>query len=697
MLCFRGNKGHKVVPKKKKVKATTSTSTSTSTSTNQTSTSRTRKGTDTDTDTATATQRRNKMPTKKMRPSPGRYSNSPPSPSQKCNPEQRPPIQPPRQPSKVARTNDMSAQSGSFYGRVNSAITSGFEDDSSATAVQNRTNKPQDYSSSNTAHSQEYDTTPVPSTQAHFRYQRPSFLDEFEFTAESHRDIVVAHGFTSALSPRQGYHPTPASILNFADFDLENTGTKISDIRHNNTSSNEQPIASTAATASSSSSPSASPYLDLPESPDSDAVTVSAIGSRECIACSDMKAPDSFPDFVTSKCTHTPSICLDCMVRSIQVAIKSEYWNEISCDECKERLEHNDIQRLADEQTIAKYEYSTQADRIRLTSYRYERQALRAAVADEENFFWCTSDCGSGQIHDSGSAQPIVVCIKCNHRSCFRHGVNWHEDLSCDEYDRLQEDPEFRSYMELENERWEEAQAAQEAQKEADLDVARRLDAEENAEIERQEAQDRRAREREREREQELERQRNQERQLERARERHRNQERQQELERETQERQRERARERQRNQERQRVLEQENHKRQQEQKRERQERQREQKREKQERQRELQRERQRNQEVQRQLELERYQRQRQLEQERHQRQRELERERQRNQERQRQLVQERQRSLRENASRRNAAEERRKIAARRREEEAKSNATLRTTTKPCGGCGWAIEKISGW
>ncbi|KAF5651791.1 hypothetical protein F25303_3908 [Fusarium sp. NRRL 25303] len=587
MLCFRRNKGHKVVPKKKKVKATTSASTST----NQTSTPRTRNGTDTD--TATVTQRRNKVTAKKTRPSPGRYSNSRPSPSQKRNPEQRPPIQPPHQQSKVARTNDMSVQNSSFYERINSAITGGFEDDSSATAVQNRTNKPQDSSSSNTAQSQAYDTAPVPSTQAHFRYQRPSFLDEFDFTAESHRDIVVAHGFTSALSPRQGYHPAPASILNFADFDLENTGTKISDIRHNNTSSNEQPIASTAATASSSSSSSASPYLDLPESPDSDAVTILS------------------PRNARTLLLYAWIVC---------------------CDECKERLEHNDIQRLADEQTISKY----------------ERQALRAAVADEENFFWCTSDCGSGQIHDSGSAQPIVVCIKCNHRSCFRHGVNWHEDLSCDEYDQLQEDPEFRSYMELENERWEEAQAAHEAQEEADLDVARRLEAEENAEIERQEAQDRREREREREREQELERQRNQERQRERARERQRNQERQQELERETQERQRARARarERQRNQERQRVLEQENHKRQQEQKRE-----------KQERQRELERERRRNQEM-----------QRQLEQERHRRQREQ-----------------------------NAAEERRKIAARRREEEARSNATLRTTTKPCGGCGWAIEKRSGW
>ncbi|KAF5247948.1 hypothetical protein FANTH_6229 [Fusarium anthophilum] len=631
MLCFRRNKGYKVVPKKKKVKATTSTSTST----NQTSTPRTRNGTGTG--TGTGTHRRNKATANKTRPLPDRYSDSRPSPSQKRNPEQRPPIQPPRQQSKVARTNDMSAQNSSFYGRVNSAITRGFEDDSSATAVQNRINKPQESSSSNTAQSQAYDTTPVPSTQVHFRYQRPSFLGDVDFTAESRRDIVVAHGLTSALSPRQGYRPTPASISNFADFDLENTDTKISDIRHDNISSHEQPITSIAAAASASSSTSAGPYLDLPESPDGDAVTASAIGSRECLACSDMKAPNSFPDFVTSKCTHTPSICLDCMVRSIQVAMKTEYWNEISCDECKEKLQYNDIQRFADEQTIAKY----------------ERQALRAAVADEENFFWCTSDCGSGQIHDSGSTQPIVVCIKCNHRSCFRHGVNWHEDLSCEEYDRLQDDPEFRSYLELENERWEEAQAAQGAQEEADRDVARRLAAEEIAETERQEAQARRARERERERE----------------RERHREQER----ERETQQRQRERAHERQRNEERQR-----------EQKRERQEIQRERER--------------RNQERQRQLEQERHKGQRQLEQQNQKRQRE--RERQRDQERQRQVERERhqrQRALRETASSRNAAEERRKIAARKREEESRSYATMRATSKPCGGCGWAIERSFGW
>ncbi|EXM07046.1 hypothetical protein FOIG_03643 [Fusarium odoratissimum NRRL 54006] len=531
MLCFKGSKGYKVVPKKKEVKAATSASTSTST--NQTSAPRTRNGTGTG--TAAVTQPTNRVAAKSTRPSPDRsrnppYSNSRPSPSRRHNTEQGPPIQPPRQQSKVARTNNMASQNGIFYGRADSAITSGFGDDESATAVQNPTSKSQGSSSSNTAQSQAHDRIP----------------------------------------------------------------------------SHERPVINTAAAAaSSSSSSSASPYVDLPESLDSDATTTRAIDRRECIVCSDIKATDSFPDFVTSKCTHTPSICLDCMERSIQVGMKSKRWTDIRCDECQENLEYNDIQRFADEHTIAKY----------------ERQALRAAVEEDENFFWCTSDCGSGQIHDSGSAQPIVVCIKCSHRSCFRHGVNWHEDLSCEEYDRLQEDPDFRGHLELENERWSKAQAAQAAQEEADRDLASRFVAKEKAKIKRQEAQDQRERERERER---------QKSQRERERERQKYQERRRELEREKQERQRLRVRERQENQERQR---------------------------------ERARERQKNQE----------------------RQRELERERQ-----------ERQRALREKASAQKAAEERRQIATRRKMEEAKSIATLRATTKPCGGCGWAIEKNSG-
>jgi hypothetical protein len=52
------------------------------------------------------------------------------------------------------------------------------------------------------------------------------------------------------------------------------------------------------------------------------------------------------------------------MERSIQVGMKSKRWTDIRCDECQENLEYNDIQRFADEQTIAKYECGTQTDGI---------------------------------------------------------------------------------------------------------------------------------------------------------------------------------------------------------------------------------------------------------------------------------------------------------------------------------------------
>ncbi|RFN51532.1 ring finger domain-containing protein [Fusarium flagelliforme] len=155
--------------------------------------------------------------------------------------------------------------------------------------------------------------------------------------------------------------------------------------------------------------------------------------------------------------------CLDCIQLSIESDLSSKLWTEIRCPECTELLEYADIQRYANEQTFSKY----------------ETIALRAAMSEADNFVWCTSGCGSGQIHESGTAQPIVTCLHCNHRSCFHHNVAWHENLSCEEYDQLLADPEnFRSRLELENERWSEEQ---QAQLEADRAMAQNLLAEDQA------------------------------------------------------------------------------------------------------------------------------------------------------------------------------------------------------------------------
>lgn len=115
-------------------------------------------------------------------------------------------------------------------------------------------------------------------------------------------------------------------------------------------------------------------------------------------------------------------------------------------------------------------------------------------MAEAENFFWCTSGCGSGQIHESGQDQPIVICLHCNHRSCFHHNVAWHQGLTCDEYDQLLADPDnFRSKLEIDNEAWA---AAQEAQLEADRAMAQGLLEEERRVREMRELREREERER---------------------------------------------------------------------------------------------------------------------------------------------------------------------------------------------------------
>ncbi|KAL7819223.1 hypothetical protein V8C44DRAFT_317345 [Trichoderma aethiopicum] len=94
-------------------------------------------------------------------------------------------------------------------------------------------------------------------------------------------------------------------------------------------------------------------------------------------------------------------------------------------------------------------------------------------MAEAENFFWCTSDCGSGQIHESGHELPIVICLHCSHRSCFRHNVAWHQGLTCDEYDQLLANPDnFRSRLEIDNDAWA---ASQQAQLNADRAMAQGL------------------------------------------------------------------------------------------------------------------------------------------------------------------------------------------------------------------------------
>ncbi|KAL7822269.1 hypothetical protein V8C26DRAFT_390525 [Trichoderma gracile] len=204
-----------------------------------------------------------------------------------------------------------------------------------------------------------------------------------------------------------------------------------------------------------------------------------AAGDRDCSICADTKEPILFPRFSpTASCEHPPTACLECLERSIRSDLTSKIWTDIRCPECRGLLDYTDIQRYADEETFR----------------RYETLALRAAMAEAENFFWCTSGCGSGQIHETGHDLPIVICLHCSHRSCFRHNVAWHQGLTCDEYDELLADPDnFRSRLEIDNDAWA---ASQQAQLNADRAMAQGLLEEERRAAEMRQQREREERER---------------------------------------------------------------------------------------------------------------------------------------------------------------------------------------------------------
>ncbi|KAK5652952.1 hypothetical protein OQA88_9431 [Cercophora sp. LCS_1] len=173
---------------------------------------------------------------------------------------------------------------------------------------------------------------------------------------------------------------------------------------------------------------------------------------KDCIICTESKPTTSFPLLCVSRdCNHAPETCLDCLQRHIKTAIEDKAWHAkvVTCPECNSPMGYNEVQSHAD----------------RATFETYDARVLNDAIAQQSDWFSCPgAGCSSAQIHDAtDGAAPIVTCIGCRRKYCFRHCVPWHDTMSCDEYDRFLADPEnFRSTFELENERVEQEREAQE-------------------------------------------------------------------------------------------------------------------------------------------------------------------------------------------------------------------------------------------
>jgi hypothetical protein len=89
---------------------------------------------------------------------------------------------------------------------------------------------------------------------------------------------------------------------------------------------------------------------------ETDILNTSKSGPTSCIICTDdFSATLKPPGWISVSCLHEPSVCCDCLARWIKSDLESKVWNQITCPECKTLLVYEDIQRLADRETFAKY------------------------------------------------------------------------------------------------------------------------------------------------------------------------------------------------------------------------------------------------------------------------------------------------------------------------------------------------------
>ncbi|KAK6607926.1 ibr finger domain protein [Botrytis cinerea] len=69
----------------------------------------------------------------------------------------------------------------------------------------------------------------------------------------------------------------------------------------------------------------------------------------------------------------------------------------------------------------------------------YDKNALLSYISNDPNFTNCLGpNCGAGQIHQDGDAQPIMTCGSCDFKTCFIHKMPWHTGLTCAQHDARQ-------------------------------------------------------------------------------------------------------------------------------------------------------------------------------------------------------------------------------------------------------------------
>ncbi|TIA23431.1 hypothetical protein D6C80_00615 [Aureobasidium pullulans] len=149
------------------------------------------------------------------------------------------------------------------------------------------------------------------------------------------------------------------------------------------------------------------------------------LSRRTCTVCDTIKGSNQFPSSTkASSHDHGANVCRACYMVHIQVEIDSKMWDQVACPECAVVLGYEEVKNMTDAENFTKY----------------DEAAFRAAISVDPEFRYCMSTtCKSDQCHPAGIDEPTFCCRECGHNHCVSCEANWHEGLTCAQYqDTLQ-------------------------------------------------------------------------------------------------------------------------------------------------------------------------------------------------------------------------------------------------------------------
>ncbi len=145
---------------------------------------------------------------------------------------------------------------------------------------------------------------------------------------------------------------------------------------------------------------------------------------------------DQFEGIYSDACVHIErTVCNSCVYENTKCLVEDSmiYYGDVTCPElnCHGIFDYHEIREIL-----------LLVGKNNSLFEQYDEHLIYRHLEQMPEFIWCSYECGSGQLYDfEGSSNPTITCVKCNRRTCFKHRVVWHMDMSCDQYDLLKSQP----------------------------------------------------------------------------------------------------------------------------------------------------------------------------------------------------------------------------------------------------------------